>query len=135
MFSADSIANIRVAAFGLTGLCCIVYVLMALSMGRPDPMPFWVPGACGVLAAAVLMITSRAAGRKNATMAWDEGYAADARRAAGIAFWVALFMYPLFGALMSLGLIKPDVTFAVMGLLTGASYLFLLVWFDLKARA
>lgn len=135
MPSADSIANTRVAVFGLTGGVCLLYIVMALATGRPDPMPFWIPGVCGVLAGLVLTVTSRAAGRRSAEMAWDEGYASDARGAAAIAFWIALLLYPAFGVLISLGLIAWDMAFAIMGLLTGGSYLLLLAWFDLRGRA
>lgn len=134
MLTTNLIAHTRITVFGLTGAVCLLYAFMALVTGRPDPLPFWVPGVCGVLAGFLLAVMSRFAGRKVANMAWDEGYVADARRAASISFWVGLMMYPVFGLLLWSGIIAWDMAFVIMGLLTGASYLLLLVWFDLRGR-
>lgn len=135
MPSAESLANIRAAVFGLTGGVCLLYAALMLATGRPDVAPFWIPGVCGLLAGLILTVVSRVAGRATASRAWDEGYRADAARAAGIAFWVALLLYPAFGLLRATGVVGADLAFAVMGLLTGAAYLLLLTWFDLRGRA
>lgn len=134
MLSTDSISNIRALVFGLTGLVCLGYALLVLATGQSEPIPFWIPGVCGVLAAAILVISSRAAGQKAAKSAWDEGYQFDAQRAAAISFWVALMIYPLFGVLNAMNIIGGDMMFAVMGLLTGATYLLLVTWFDFRGR-
>lgn len=134
MPSSESIANLRAGVFGLTAGICLLYAVLALATGRPDPMPVWIPGVCGLLSALLLMLASRAAGRAAARRAWDEGYRADARRAGSSAFWIALALYPAFGALRAADMIGPDLAMAVMGLLTGASYLALLTWFELRGR-
>ncbi|MGH1331390.1 MAG: hypothetical protein ACRBBK_10950 [Paracoccaceae bacterium] len=135
MLSTESLSNTRTTVFALTGGICLFYAIMALASGRPDPISFWIPGIAGLVAAGVLFVSSRIAGRKNALMAFDEGYARDARRAASASYWVALFLYPAFGLLLALRMIEPELTLAVMGTLTGASYLLLQVWFDLRGRA
>ena len=125
MPSSESIGNLRAGVFGLTAGICLLYAVLALATGRPDPMPVWIPGVCGLLSALLLTLASRA---------WDEGYRADARRAGSSAFWIALALYPAFGALRAADLIGPDLAMAIMGLLTGASYLALLTWFELRGR-
>lgn len=65
-------------------------------------------------------------------MAWDEGYAADARRAASIAFWFSVLLYPAFGLMLALDVIVWNLAFAAMGTLIGAFYLLLLAAFDLR---
>ena len=134
MFKSDTLANIRVAVFALTAGVCVVYAVLSLIMGRPDPMPWWIPWAFGIASGVILTLTSRMAGPKQAGMAWDEGYSADATRAAGTAFWVGIAMYPIFGVLLALGVVDYPIAFAVMGLLTGATYLSLIVWFDVRGR-
>ena len=51
-----------------------------------------------------------------------------------MAYWVALLLYPIFGLLLSFGWVAPGVAFAAMGTLTGAAFLLLFVWFDLRGR-
>jgi hypothetical protein len=132
--TSDTLANIRVAVFGLTGAVCLLYAVMALAQGRPDPMPFWIPSAFGLAAAVVLTLTSMLAGDKQADMAWDEGYANDARVAASAAFWVNMAMNPLFGLLLAWDVMEYPTTFAIMGLVTAATFLLLIVWFELRGR-
>ena len=135
MFNSENISNIRMIVFGVTGVLCLAYAILALIIQDPAPFPFWIPGASGVMAALVLWGTSFAAGEKYAGMAWDESYAVDARRAASIAFWIGILLHPMFGVLLALGLVDWPVAFAVMGTLTPAAYLLLLVSFDRQGRA
>lgn len=134
MLDSEIISRIRMLVFGITGALCLLYAVMSFVTGHPEPFPFWIPGVSGMIAFLVLWGTSFAAGTKHADMAWDEGYAADARRAAGLAFWVGIFLYPLFGLLLSQGVVDWPVAFAVMGTLTPAAYLLLLVSFDRQGR-
>lgn len=134
MLSSEKLSDIRVAVLGLTGLICLVYACLALFFGDPDPMPFWIPGLAGLASAAIITIAARAAGRKNTRRAVDEGYFADSHMAQRMAYWVALLLYPIFGLLLSFGWVAPGVAFAAMGTLTGAAFLLLFVWFDLRGR-
>lgn len=135
MLSSDTLSTIRVTVLGITGVICFLYAVLALLQGRADPMPFWVPGLAGFGSAAVITLAAMGAGRKNTEMAIDEGYHADNHRAQRIGYWIALLLYPLFGLLLSQGIVTWSVAFAAMGTLTGGAYLLLFVWFDLQGRA
>ncbi len=134
MLSANSLLNIRVAAFGLTGLVCLLYAAMAILTGRPDPISPWIPAAFGIVSAASVLVALMSAGKRSATMARDEGFSDDFRRAQGVGYWVALLLYPVFGFFLSSGGVEYHVAFAAMGTLTGAAFLLPFVWFDLKGR-
>jgi hypothetical protein len=132
--TSDFIATARSVLFGLTGAACLAYGVLAVGMGRPDPIPFWIPGAFGMLSAIVLTLSSMAAGERRADQAWDEGYMADTRRAASLAFWSVMVLFPLSGVGMAIGLIEISTAFAAVGSLSAAVYLLLMTWFDLRAR-
>lgn len=124
---------LRRMTLGATGVICLVYAVLSLLGGRPDPMPFWIPGAAGALAGLVLSLGARL-NPKSAADATDEGYRADWGRAQQHAFWVALLLYPLFGVLLALGWVGFHTAFAAMGTLTGAAVLLLFVRYDLQGR-
>lgn len=134
MLSANAVLNIRVIVFGLTGLVCFLYALLALVHDRPDPFSPWIPGIFGVVSALVVMVAIYSAGPRNAAMAVDEGFSHDFRRAQGIGYWAALMLYPVFGYLLSQGMTSYAVAFAAMGTFTGAAFLLPFVWFDLRGR-
>lgn len=134
MLTSDSLANIRTFVLGGTGIICLVYACMALLLGRPDPMPFWIPGLAGLCSGIIITLAARAAGPRNTEQAVDEGYLADTHRAQRFAYWVSLLLYPVFGLLLMQGWVSWSVAFAAMGTLTGAAYLLLFVWFDLQGR-
>ncbi|WP_224826719.1 hypothetical protein [Cognatishimia sp. MH4019] len=134
MLSAETFSNTRIIMFGLTGLACLLYAIMALLTGNPEPFSAWIPGGLGVMSGVVLWATGAAVGDANTERAMDESYYADSGRAQQIAFWVAIFMYPAFSVPLSLDLIELPVVFASMGTLTGATFLLLFVWFDLRGR-
>jgi len=134
MLSSDNLSNIRVFVLGITGLTCLTYAVLALLLGRADPMPWWIPGIAGVGSALVISIAAFAAGKRNTQQAIDEGYFADTHKAQRLAFWIALFLYPLFGILLANDAVNFQVAFAAMGTLTGAAFLLLFVWFDIKGR-
>ncbi len=133
--TSNTLTTLRIGLFGLTGIVCLAYATLALLYATPAPFSAWIPGAFGISSGVILAITSRMAPAKAASMTWDEGYAADASRAASRAFWIAIFQYPVFGVLMALGLATPSVSFAAMGTLTAAAYLLMAAWFDMQGRA
>lgn len=135
MLSVNAVLNIRVIVFGLTGLVCLLYALLAVLNGRPDPFSPWIPGIFGVVSALVVMVATYSAGPRNAAMAGDEGFSHDFQRAQGVGYWTALMLYPVFGYLLSQGMVSFAVAFAAMGTLTAAAFLLPFVWFDLKGRA
>ena len=134
MLSAETFSNTRIFMFAMTGLACLIYAIMALMTGNPEPFSGWIPGGLGIMSGVVLWATGAVAGDANTERAMDEGYYADSARAQQIAFWVAIFMYPAFSVPLALDLIDLAVVFPAMGTLTGATFLLLFVWFDLRGR-
>lgn len=132
--TSETLFIIRSALLGGTGAVCLLYAALSLITGQPDPLPVWITALVGLTAAVIIWSASIFAGRAVAAQSFDEGYQADARRARGLGFWVAIWLYPLFGLLLWRGLLSGPVAFASMGCLTVASYLLSLVWFDMKGR-
>ena len=132
--NSSTLANIRVTVFAMAGLVTAAYAIGVLISGRPDPMLFWIPGVAGICAAIAIFMSAGAAGQSTRDQAFDEGYLADTHKAQRYGFWIALFLYPAFGLLMFLEVVNHEISFAAMGTLTGASFLFLFVWFDLRGR-
>jgi apolipoprotein N-acyltransferase len=124
--------GLRRVALGGTGLLCLIYAGGVLVTGRPDPMPFWIPGAAGVVALIVITLGLRMDRRNMSAM--DEGYLADWGRAQRHAYWIALWLYPLFGVLLAAGVITFPAAFAAMGTLSGAAVLILFVIYDMRGR-
>ena len=125
----------RSLGMGAAGLLCLGYAIAALATGRPDPVPFWLPGVLGGLAwLAVSLVAARASAAARAA-AFDEGYRHDDTRAQQLGFWVAIWLYPLFGVLLYVDAVTWPVAFAAMGTLTAATYLLGVVWFDSRGRA
>ena len=134
MLTANSLSNIRVVVLALTGFVCLLYAVLALLAGSPDPISPWIPGVFGVSSAAIIAIAFVFSGSRNAEMASDEGFFSDYSKAAGTGYWTALFLYPVFAVALSSGWVSYPVAFATMGTLTGAAFLLPLVWFDLRGR-
>lgn len=130
----ESLETLRVTTLGVSGLICLLYAILALVMGQPDPMPFWIPALAGIATALAISIGAMLSGHRNTARAMDESYVSDRNRAQSNAYWVALLLYPVFGVLLSQGLVSWEVAFAAMGTLTGASFLLLFTWFDIKGR-
>ena len=124
----------RTILMGATGLICALYAVLALVMGRPDPFPFWIPGLVGFAAWLTIWKAAGLAGPDVAGQSFDEGFRADNLHAQAFAFWVAVWMYPVFGFLLWQGVVEGPVAFASMGCLTAASYLLGLIWRDIKGR-
>ena len=134
MFNADTISTLRRCLLGATGVLTLSYGVLALAQNDPQPMSPWLPGAFGVGSAVLIGLSALIAGRKAAEIATDESYVADRSRAAQIAFWIALFLYPAFAVPLINGIVDWPAAFAAMGTFTGASFLLLFVWFDLRGR-
>lgn len=134
MLSSDTLTTVRIALLGLTGAVCALYAFLAITTGDPSPMSPWIPGGLGVLSGIVITLAARAAGERNADIAYDEGHYADSHRAQRYGYWFAVFLYPAFAFPLSAGWISWPVGFAAMGTLTGAGFLLLFVWFDLQGR-
>ena len=135
MSASETISKTRNIVFGLTGVVCIAYGALALTTGRPDPMPFWIPGVLGVLAAIILVIGSFFAGAKQSEMAWDEGYRSEQRRAAEIAFWFGIIVHFILSMLLFGGMIEINAGFVASGILPAGVYLMLIVWFGARGHS
>lgn len=133
MFSTQGIEKTRALALALTILACFSYAAMALVQGRPDPMFWWIPGAFGLGAAALIWAVAFTAGRSAVRAATDELYKATSRRAAAYAYWLSLALFALLAALVVLGLADWNTAYAVLGTTMGGSYLALFVWLDWRA--
>ena len=119
--TADTLARIRIFVFGLAGLICAAYSLVAVATNTPDPISPWLPAVSGGVAALVMWSSAFSAGRRVAEIAHDELYKVEWGRALTVSYWFALALYPLFGVLMALGGVSPLTAFAAMGTATGAA--------------
>ena len=75
--NADTLARIRILVFGLAGLTCAAYSLMAVATNTPNPISPWLPGTSGVVAALVMWSSAFSAGRRAAEIAHDELYESE----------------------------------------------------------
>jgi len=121
--SPESLSRIRSLCLGLTGLMCLAYALFALVTEKTAPISGWWLSTVGLTAALIIFVSFIMAGRRVAERAVDERYQVNDLRAHRIAYWFALFLYPLFGLLIQQGLISLGLAFHVMAALTGAAYL------------
>lgn len=132
--TALQLSLLRCAAMGSAGLVLLLYAVLALASGRPDPMPIWTVFAAGVLAWIAIAGGALVAGRKNTAQAFDEGYDAGALLAQRIGFWTAIWLYPVFTGLLWANFADWAVSFAAMGCLTAASYLISAAWLDFRGQ-
>lgn len=133
--NSETISRIRLVAFGLTGLTCLIYGGLSVLNGQPDPFHPAIPGLMGAATAIILLLTAFGGDAAGARIAWeDEGYKNDTARAAQIGYWIALFNYPVFAALLYFKLLNGSVAFAAMGTFTAAAFLLSFVYLDLKGR-
>ena len=54
MLSVEKIIRVRNIALGHTGLICLLYALLVILIGWPDPTPWWVPGMFGLLSGVTI---------------------------------------------------------------------------------
>lgn len=130
MTSEAAITRIRSLLLGLVGLCCLTYALMALVQNRSDPFLWYLPYLAGLIATVLIFVAFVRADRATRGAASDELYKTIARSAACYAYWIAVAMYPVFGLGVAVLDLRWDTVFAVMGALTGASYLLLLTFLE-----
>ncbi len=128
--NATTIATIRNGSFSLLGLVLLGYALAVLFVGRPDPMPPWVPGLAGALTALVVTLISRLNTRAAVSVAWDELTRSEWARSLRGGYWMAVWMYAAFGLALFNDIVTYPQAFAAMGTLTGAApcLLFLRAW-------
>ena len=132
VINSDQIARIRVVTLGLTGLVCLSYAVLALVLNRPDPMPWWVPGAFGVASGLVIYAAASIAPHNDRKMAMDELSREVSRRAAAHAYWVSLALFVLaFGTGFS-PYFDTSAVVAAFGTSIAAAYLILFVWHDTR---
>ncbi len=132
--SYRSLLLTRIFSMGFAGLICAIYALLVLLQGRPDPMPTWIPGIAGVVAAAAIWASVGASNKKTVGATFDEGFKAEEAMAQRIGFWVAIWLYPAFAVPLMLEWISWPSAFAAMGTLTAATYLLASVFLDLRGR-
>ena len=130
MTSETSIARFRTVLLGLVGLCCLVYALLSLAQTKPDPVLWYLPWGAGLIATILIFAVFLRADKATRKAASDELYKATMRKAASYAYWVAVGMYPLFFLCVKAFGLNWDTVFAVMGTLTGASYLLILTYLE-----
>jgi hypothetical protein len=123
MLSSEKIALLRSFSFGATGLICMLYALLVVFTGQPDPMPWWLPGSVGLLSAVLIFSKFHRAGPVSVQQATDELFKRNAAIAHRFGFWSALLLYPYFGFLIATGVISLTLAFPIMGTLTAAAYL------------
>jgi len=128
--TATGLTLIRNSAFSALGLILLAYGLAVILTGQPDPVSPIIPGAASAITALLVTATARAATAKAARITWDELTRSEWARAMQTGWWVAVWMYPVFGLALFTDLVTPAQTFAAMGTLTGAAPFlwFLLAW-------
>ncbi len=125
---------VRNFSFLITGVILVAYGVLAMIWQTPEPFSWWIPFLFGIVTFFVIAMAKRAGGRKASHQAFDESFDLAMNRAQSISYWIALYMYPAFGLLMSFGWLNFSVSFATMGCFTGASLLLLFVWFDQRTN-
>ncbi|MEP5730669.1 MAG: hypothetical protein ABJL67_15010 [Sulfitobacter sp.] len=132
--TSQSLDHIRMVSLALTGCVCLTYAVLVLATGQPDPMPVWIPGVAGLLALVTIWTSVAVSDTKSIEASFDEGFRADDGKAQKLGFWVAVWLYPVFGVPLYLEWITGFSAIAAMGTLTAAAYLLGTVVFDLRGR-
>ena len=122
MHSSEKIALLRSFSFGATGLICMLYALLVVFTGQPDPMPWWLPGSVGLLSAVLIFGKFHRADPVSVQQATDKLFKSNAAIAHRFGFWSALLLYPFFGFLIATSVISLTLAFPIMGSLTAAAY-------------
>jgi len=123
MDKVESVSLIRRSSMGLTGGLCLIYAALVAATGDPTPIWPWSPVLLGGLTGLIIAASLALSGRAVAERATDELYRSQDHRAQRIGYWVALLLFPVFGALMSADAVTPALAFPMMGTLTAAAYL------------
>lgn len=127
---ARNFSILRSLLLGLTGLSCVTYALLAVLQGRPDPVGWWIPGAVGACAAALIFLAAVMVGRRATQIAMDELHILVNQRAQRHAYWVCLGLFVGVILLAKTGIVDWNTGFAVLGTLMGASYPLLFVFYE-----
>ena len=121
--SAESLVRLRGGLMGLAGLVCLIYGVLAVVSGQPDPMHPLIPGAAGIVATVAIFMAFGWASDVTRKQASDEVFRSEMNGAVKVGFWVAVFLYPVFAPFLVAGWTSFEVAFAAMGTLTAAAYL------------
>jgi hypothetical protein len=119
--NTETLSKIRIVVFGLAGLVCASYSVLALMGNTPRPFSPWLPGASGFAAGLVMWLSAISAGPRVAGMAHDELFWVEWGQAVKFSYWLSIALYPLFGIFMALGWIEPSTSIAAMGTAAGAA--------------
>lgn len=119
--TSTTLATIRNISFSTLGLILLSYAVAVLITGRPDPVSPIFPSAAGILTALIVTLTARMGSGKAAAVAWDELTLAEWGRSLRGGYWVAIWLYAVFGVLLYLDTVTFPQAFAAMGTLTGAA--------------
>lgn len=119
--TVDQLSRLRFVIFLSSGLITAGYGVLALLMGRPDPIWPWFPTLAALLAIAIIFASSARSGKKVTDASFDELFDHEWRRAVGYSYWIAIAMYPLFIVPLSLGYVESTTAFAAMGTLSGGA--------------
>lgn len=121
--SSEGLVRLRGLLMGFAGLVCLIYGVMALVQGVPNPMYPLIPGLAGIAATIAIYLAFWQAGRASRKAASDEMFDLEMNRSVKVGFWVGIFMYPAFAPFLIAGVVTFDVAFAAMGTLMAAAYL------------
>lgn len=121
--TSDGLVRVRGGLMGFAGVVCLIYGVLALVTGQPDPMHPAIPGMAGLAAAVAIFLAFGRASAGTRKQATDEVFQMEMNAAVTVGFWVAILLYPMFAPFLMGGLITFEVAFAAMGTLTAAAYL------------
>ena len=121
--TGETLVRFRGVLMGAAGAVCLLYAVLALATGRPDPMHPLIPGLAGVGASVAIFWAFGRASSASRRQASDETFRAEMNGAVKVGFWFAIALYPIFAPFLNAGLTTFDVAFAAMGTLTAAVYL------------
>ena len=121
--TGDGLVRLRGGLMGFAGIVCLLYGVTALVLGRPNPMPQWIPGTAGIAAGLAIFLVFSRAGQGSVQQAMDETYRAEMNGATRIGFWTGVVQYPLYAPFLMAGMIGFDVAFAAMGTITASAFL------------
>lgn len=126
--NGQQLAGFRNIAFSALGLILAAYAIGVLVTGRPDPVSPLVPSLAGIIVAFLVSTTAWLSRKGAAGIAWDELVRSTWKSALRRGYWVAVWLYAVFGLALYNDLVTFPQAFAAMGTLTGAApFLFFLV--------
>ena len=133
--NAKILTLIRNGSFSALGLVLLAYALAVLWSGRPDPVPSLIPAFAGIATGIIVTVTAFLGDRNAAAITWDELTRSEWARSLRGGYWVAVWLYAVFGVLLYTDVVTGPQAFAAMGTLTGAApfLFFLRSW--LRGRA